>query len=394
MSDEAGDPVTLGTLTALQTAVQTSRLVATLDDGSQAVAVSSDGSLLATDSLAADGSPSSDVLVLEPATGERLRTLSGPSDVGAILFSPTGTLLAVTHPGDSVGDQGSIAVWDAATGEQVVRLTAPDYWPSPLWSPDGALLVAIGLEGNEDPLVIVWRSPSMTEVSSFQLSGRVTSARFLDRTTVAVARPGADRVGFYDVTTGDEVEALEIPDIPFDNASQELGIDPVGRRLLLMGSETQVWDLESKSLLWSAQADEIAEMDPDRGWVALYDRFGIRVLDLDDGSEVMRLTRRTGGNEDVVFDPHPRQAVQRRHRWGDSGVGHNPCRPDRCRSRSHCVGTSLVSVPRARRDGGVARWGRNGHHHGWRHDHPLRLRHRSNLGVGRRVGRTGFFRLR
>ena len=74
-----------------------------------------------------------------------------------------------------------------------------------------------------------------------------------------------------DLTTGDEVEDLDIDDIPYDDAAGlAIGVDPVGGRLVLVGSDTQVWDLESKSLLWSSARTELPEVDPARGWVATY----------------------------------------------------------------------------------------------------------------------------
>jgi WD40 repeat protein len=57
--------------------------------------------------------------------------------------------------------------------------------------------------------------------------------------------------------------------------------------------------------LWSAEfSDESFEVDPDRGWVAVYGHGAVvRVLDLDDGSELMTLAGHTGAITDVAFDP-------------------------------------------------------------------------------------------
>ena len=238
-------------------------------------------------------------------TGEELRTLAGSPGVFAVEFSPTGTLLAVGHSPDTDGEEGSITVWDAATGEEVVRLPGNDEWPVPHWSPDGTLLIAVGHEGSEERPVTVWRSPSMTQVNSFPIPGNSTSERFLDESTLVVARIGDDRVTFYDLTTGDEIEDLDVHEIPYDDAAgAAIGVDPVGGRLVLVGSDTQVWDLESKTLLWSSARTELPEVDPARGWVATYGTGGvITVLDLEDGSEIMTLAGHPGAVNDVAFDP-------------------------------------------------------------------------------------------
>ncbi len=300
VSEDAGDPVTPATLTALQGAVQNSRLESVIEGGLFGVAVSSDGAFLATPAVGEDA-----VVVWDPVTGDELRTLTGPQFVFGVEFSPIGTLLAVGHGPDADGDDGSIAVWDAATGEEVVRLPVNDEWPVPHWSSDGTLLIAVGHEGSEERPVTVWRSPSMTEVNSFQIPGNSTSERFLDESTLVVARRGDDRVTFYDVTTGREVEDLDIDDIPFDDASEAaIGVDPVGGRLVLVGSDTQVWDLESKSLLWRSSRTELPEVDPARGWLATYGTGGvITVLDLEDGSEIMTLAGHPAAVNDVAFDP-------------------------------------------------------------------------------------------
>jgi WD40 repeat protein len=185
----------------LQGGVQNSRLESVIEDGLYGVAVSSDGSLLATPAADKD----TEVIVWDPVSGEKLRTLAGPPAVFAVEFSPTGTLLAVSHT-PTTGDEGFITVWDAATGDEVARLAAGDPWPVPHWSPDSSLLIAVGRGGGQDRPVTVWRSPSMNQVNSFQIPGASSSERFLDPITLAVARPGDDRISFYDVTTGDEVE--------------------------------------------------------------------------------------------------------------------------------------------------------------------------------------------
>ena len=61
VSDDAGDPVTPATLTALQGAVQNSRLESVIEGGLFGVAVSSDGALLATPAAGEDAMSSSGI---------------------------------------------------------------------------------------------------------------------------------------------------------------------------------------------------------------------------------------------------------------------------------------------------------------------------------------------
>ena len=124
--------------------------------------------------------------------------------------------------------------------------------------------------------------------------------QFLDETTLAVAHPGEDRVSLYDVTTGEQIDALEIPGL-----EPEIVIDSKGGRLVVAGSNgTQVWDLESRSLLWSGDMGPPREVDPDRGWLAVGGfEAVVTILDLDDGSEVMTLSGHIGAIDDVAFDP-------------------------------------------------------------------------------------------
>ncbi len=220
----------------------------------------------------------------------------------------------------------------------------------------------------------------------FLLPGNSTSERFLDPITLAVARPGDDRVGFYDLTTGDEVEDLDIDDIPYDDAAGAIGVDPVGGRLVLVGSDTQVWDLESKTLLWSSDRTELPEVDPARGWVATYGNGGvITVLDLEDGSEIMTLAGHPGAVNDVAFDPTRERLYSAPYRRRNPDLGHHACRADGFGCGSHRLRTEHLVLPGTRSHGRVSERKRGGGHHGRWQNHPVRIRQRCNPGLGRRV---------
>ena len=103
ISQRAGEELSLETVTALQAAVQTSRLEMRIDGAYHMVEVSADGSLVATDTIG-DNRSSNGVAIWDPVSGELLRTLVGPSPVTSIEASPTDTRLAVGY--DAVGWRG------------------------------------------------------------------------------------------------------------------------------------------------------------------------------------------------------------------------------------------------------------------------------------------------
>lgn len=299
ISQRAGEELSLETVTSLQAAVQTSRLEMRIDGGFHLVEVSADGSLVATDIIGDEGS-SNGVAIWDPVSGELLRTLVGPSPVSSIEASPTDTRLAVGY-GAVAGDEATVLVWEPQTGKDVGRVTADGEAAYLNWNTNGSLLVSVGPgQQLEDRQVTVWDTGSMVEISSYVLPGRVTSERFLDETTLAVAHPGENRVSLYDVTTGEQIDALEIPGL-----EPEIGVDSKGGRLAVGGSNgMQVWDLVSRSLLWSGDTGALREVDPDRGWIAVGGfEAVVTIFDLDDGSEVMTLSGHIGAIDDVAFDP-------------------------------------------------------------------------------------------
>jgi DNA-binding SARP family transcriptional activator/WD40 repeat protein len=301
ISQRAGEELSLETVTALQASIQTSRLEMRIEGAFHMVEVSADGSLVATDIMGNDGS-SNGVAIWDPVSGELLRTLVGPSPVTSIEASPSDTRLAVGYEAVA-GGEATVLVWEPQTGEEVGRVTADGEAAYLNWNFNGSLLVSVGPGQQlslEERQVTVWDTGSMVEVSSYVLPGRVTSERFLDETTLAVAQPGEARVSLYDVTTGEQIDALEIPGL-----EPEIGVDSKGGRLVVAGSNgTQVWDLESRSLLWSGDMGAPREVDPDRGWMAVggYEAV-VTIFDLDDGSEVMTLSGHIGAIDDVAFDP-------------------------------------------------------------------------------------------
>src|SRR5256712_1048220 len=99
------------------------------------VASSPDGKQLAV-------SGHKEVRVLDPATGRRLRTLSGPSDLlRSVSFSPDGRWLAAA--GGIPARSGEIVIWDAGTGTLARTIKGHrDYVYQAAFGPPGSLLLA------------------------------------------------------------------------------------------------------------------------------------------------------------------------------------------------------------------------------------------------------------
>ncbi len=174
VSRSAGEPALPEALGALQTAVQTSRVVLRRDDGAFVVDASPDGALVASRSL----EPAT-AIIWNAVTGEMLGALTDPgqAEVWDLGFSPDGHLLAVTYAvAEANGTSPVVVVWDPATGEQVSRIFGPDgAYGSPTFSPDGRLLAAANDEGR----VMVWDLASTAERSSFAPESRAGSIEFL-----------------------------------------------------------------------------------------------------------------------------------------------------------------------------------------------------------------------
>ena len=113
VSDNAGDPVTPATLTALQGAVQNSRLESVIEGGLFGVAVSSDGSL----GHARRCRESAGGHRLGSGHRRRAENARRPTRRPRVEFSPPALSCGGTSP--ELREEGSITVWDAATGEEV-----------------------------------------------------------------------------------------------------------------------------------------------------------------------------------------------------------------------------------------------------------------------------------
>ena len=313
ISRDAGEAPLPEAVGALNDAVQTSRLEVRLPDGAGNVAVSPDGSLLATDSFDPDTLWGSEVIIWDAVTGERLRTLTGEGLVSAgsaalgaeggrsLAFDPGGDLLAVAFSGGQ--PETPIIVWDPRSGEEVARLMAPGStaW-NPLWSPDGEWLTAASSNGSTSA-VTTWEVRTGRQLVTIE-SPFIGEIDLYDNETLAITHGPEQRVGFYDLATGEEVDRLETPGLEplylaVDRQHQRMAISARHERL-------EVWDLESRSLLWSRALSSSRRIvvDPSGEVLALTGAEGmVRLLDLNDGSEIVTLPGHNAAVGDVAFTP-------------------------------------------------------------------------------------------
>jgi len=313
----SGDqPLLRSTIQALHRATQASRLEHLFDGGYGAVSISFDGTLLATDTVGDSGYPSHTVLVREAATGDHLAALSDPRIVTAVKFSPTSNLLAVGYGSpageqhDQVEEPDTVVIWDAASETTVGHLPGSSYVLSagsvadrPLtWSPDGSLLAAMSWDGGAKVTFTVWDVDLQEVVSTFVAPG--TDAVFLDNGTLLISEPENKRVGFYEVTTGRKVDALETPGL----MPGGLALDPKGAVLIIGSQESstvQAWDMASRTQMWSAEpfVGGLQVVSPDSRVVAVSSFAGpVRLFHLMDGTELMILGGHTGA-WGIAFDP-------------------------------------------------------------------------------------------
>jgi WD40 repeat protein len=157
--------------------------------GVRSVAVSPDGSLVASGNFAGE------IRLREAATGKVLRAFrQDRGSVERVGFSSDGKRLAT-----SSNTTHLIRIWDAATGEVLQTLgghTEVPYWVE--FSPDDALLLSAGRDGG----VRVWNLEKGSVQQTFPHGGEVSSAIFLPggKQVASVAHDGLVRL--WNLETG------------------------------------------------------------------------------------------------------------------------------------------------------------------------------------------------
>jgi hypothetical protein len=175
--DDEGRPVAEA-VSALQTALQASRVGLHLPDGFLALAISPDGGLLATDSV----HDPTWVKVTDAATGDEVTSLAVADPVAkdGVAFSPDGEVLAVSY--DTTDGGPAVETFDRDSWRSLdVYAAPPDSYSRLQFTDDGDHLVASATEG-----VVAW------EVGSGDVTATLEAVQGLavvpDSALVAVTR--------------------------------------------------------------------------------------------------------------------------------------------------------------------------------------------------------------
>ncbi|HET6776390.1 MAG TPA: WD40 repeat domain-containing protein, partial [Actinomycetota bacterium] len=251
----AGVPIGKDSVEALHRAVQAVRIVRTIrglaGGGAQ---FSPDGAILATYRQRSFGTisetGSTDIVLWDAATGERLRTLTGhTARIIDSEFSPDGSLL-VTASGDN-----SAIVWDIAAGRPRMTLKeAHDGLISASFGPRGDRVATSGVDG----ILKVWEVETGEEMLSIQVGSPVGGNKFSpDGKLLASGIFGGNyRAQVWDAQTGEEVRTF-----PHDLAVTSVAFSPDGSRLATASFDgrARVWDLRT--------GRELAVLEGHTGWL-------------------------------------------------------------------------------------------------------------------------------
>jgi WD40 repeat protein len=214
---------------------QVMRTLSGAGDAVRALAFSPDGKLI----VGAGGPPSrgGEAVVWDAATGERLRTLEGHRDcVGAAVFSPNGRFLA------TASYDKSIRLWYPGTGRERVRLREHlDAVFGLAFSPDGKWLAS----ASGDRTVKIWDVTEGSRLFTLSDAQDTLYAVAFHPSGKRLAAAGADKVlRMWDLTP--EGGALAFSAIAHEDAVLRLAYTPDGRTLVTAAADgmVKVWDTE------------------------------------------------------------------------------------------------------------------------------------------------------
>lgn len=164
----------------------------------QAIAYSPDGKALAT------AGDQQIITIWDVNTGRVLRNLEGHSnDISALTYSPDGKFLA------SGSDDKTIKLWDANTGHEIRTFAGTLFSHSLAFSPNSRILVGASDEPNH-AFIKLWEVATGKEIKRFQTAG-ADFAFSPDGKTLTVRRDYREALKVWDVDTGRELCAIEIP---------------------------------------------------------------------------------------------------------------------------------------------------------------------------------------
>lgn len=268
------------------------------------VAWSPDGTRLAT-------SGTTDVIIWDAATGEKLLTLPGEFvghtvgnflGVGEIAFNPDGTRLAV-------GNQDGVPmVWDLTTGKPVFSLVGhTEICRTITFNPDGSLLAT----GGHDGLIKVWDAKNGHEVQS--LKGPAAFVYGVDFSPDGTRLVAVDEHGYltiWDLSTGESILNLASPSASGFTSGKYL---PDGSGIITTGydSSVRIWDVTTgrQRLLLAGHTSTVMDtaLSPDGHKLASAGVGGIvKIWDLAPGHEVLTLDLKPATPGRLAYSPDGR----------------------------------------------------------------------------------------
>jgi WD40 repeat protein/DNA-binding SARP family transcriptional activator len=298
---------------ALHRAVGSLRLELTVPQGGSGLAVSPDGTRIATGGVGTDRT----VTVWSLEDGEQIAALHGPGGPAGVAFSPDGSLIATTH------NDGTVRLWDTETGEELDKLRGHDgSWTDPVFSADGRRLAASG----EDSTVRIWDVARGTEERT--LTGhehgthRVAFSPDASRLATA-ADDGTAKL--WDLATGAVVtlqgHSWSVTGVAFS---------PDGSSIVTASADASVriWDSASGEHLRTFDGPPYLAVaySPDGRYIATAGSDAIaRILDADTGREELTLAGHTGAVTNIAYTPDGSHLLTTGHdgttRLWDVGVG-------------------------------------------------------------------------
>lgn len=240
------------------------------------VAISSDGSLLATGT-----DKQGELIVWDANTGADVIELNPPGTIQAIEFSPDNQVLAavsISRPSDDL-QVGHVLVWDIATGDSITRADDSEAWdaccpPVDLaFSPDGSLVAVTTFSGEtflagEVKLLDIASGDWVMTLQGHE--GPATGVEYLPDGDTIVTTSMDGWVRFWHTATGEqsssfnaEVGQVVSMDVSYDGGHLLTGGD---------GGTLKLWMLQSESVRLAA------ELPGHNSWVTRVDLDGFGEL--------------------------------------------------------------------------------------------------------------------
>jgi len=261
----------------------------------RALALSSDGTTLATAAAAIDVVGTSTVTIWDLESGREQRRFTTPhSELRCLEFSPNGTkLLAAGGFGTAVG----ATIWDPITGDLLHHLVEPvggvlfGYMDG-TFSPDDSQ-VLFGVAGGTGPQLTLWDAETGTRIKAFTgLPHYPIDVEFAPVGDRVVAALDWEGVLMWDVATGSLLQTFQIPQ---DGRASSACFSPDGQQVLVglsasQPNETLLWDAKTGELLRTFPHDSpehfLARFSPNGQWVLAGSCWERRILDISTGEHL------------------------------------------------------------------------------------------------------------